>query len=506
MARIVAILGIAVSSNFSSLMAQPGVQSPSVDPEREIIVMYRLGAVSPPAGSTEGLVDDFEIPSMELRQVLQAANIEVMSRLIPDFESQDRFRVSRTGEMVELTDWSNVYLVRLPTAQERAFLVEALAGRPEVIYVEINGIGEPDGTPFIPDDDDFPKQWNMNNTGAPDQGGGTPDADIDGPEAWDIRTGSSAIKIAIVDNGMRTNHADFAGRVTGDAGDNSSHGTDIAGVAAAQGNNTIGVAGVAWNVAIINEDYGAASDADFINAVNSAVNRGAHVVNNSWKLMPVGRNSSAVQQAFVDAYNMNTVLVASMGNQQGNVIQYPAAYEDIVIAVGGTTPEDVKGLYSSTGNWLDVVAPGGCGGQYGFNCNENGTDDIWTTGGNGGYHYAAFTSVATPHITGMAALLLSENANLYNDDITQIIRASADKVPEMNGQNFTQEHGYGRVNARRALSFLQSPYVLNQWSANNGSTYGAPIEGFTTFYGVDLPVDGEWWAIRYEVRETVTFP
>lgn len=67
MARIVAILGITVSFNFSSIMAQPGVQSPSVDPEREIIVMFRPGAVSLPAGSTEGLVDEFEIPSMELR-------------------------------------------------------------------------------------------------------------------------------------------------------------------------------------------------------------------------------------------------------------------------------------------------------------------------------------------------------------------------------------------------------------------------------------------------------
>lgn len=269
--------------------------------------------------------------------------------------------------MVELTDWTNVYLVRLPAAQDRPSLLDALSNKPEVIYAEPNGRGEHDGSPFIPNDEDFPKQWNMNNTGAAEQGGGTPDADIDAPEAWKIMTGSSAIKIAIVDNGMRTNHADFAGRVTGDTGD-----------------NTIGVAGVAWNVAIINEDFGAASDADFINAVNSAVARGADVMNNSWHLNPIGRNSSAVQQAFVDAYNMNTVLVASMGNQQGNVIQYPAAYEDIVIAVGGTTPKDVKGLYSSTGNWLDVVAPGGCGGQSGLNCNDDGRDDIWTTRGNGG--------------------------------------------------------------------------------------------------------------------------
>ncbi|PIP12003.1 MAG: hypothetical protein COX49_08030, partial [bacterium (Candidatus Stahlbacteria) CG23_combo_of_CG06-09_8_20_14_all_40_9] len=397
--------------------AQGQSLTPSIDPEREVIVMFKIDAVIPPANRTAGRPDEFQIPEQGLLQVLLDANVEAISRLMPEFRPEDRYAVSRTGEEVQLTDWTNVYVIRLPQPQARESFLNALKKRPEVIFAELHGRGEPD---LIPSDQYFNRQWALKNDGTSIQGSGTAGADINATAAWDITTGSSTIKIGIVDAGMQTNHPDFTGRVTGDAGDSDPHGTAVAGVAAAQGNNTIGVAGAAWNVGIINEDYGSASDADLAAAVRSASNRGADIINNSWKLTPVGRYSTAVRLAFADVYKQNRVAVASMGNQYEtmgeNATQYPAAFGQGILTIGATTNKDVKASYSSTGSWIDVTAPGG-----GVASGETGNqyDNIFTTVPGSGYdwylnyggelYHIRGTSFAAPIATGIAALLFSYN-------------------------------------------------------------------------------------------------
>jgi hypothetical protein len=313
---IAAILFACVSFAF----AQSVDISASVDADREVIVLFTENVVTPPAGKSSGMVNEFRISSQPLEKILQESSVEAISRVIADFKPEDRFAVSRTGEQVTLTDWSNIYVLRLPSLDGRQALLDSLKKRPEIVYAEPHGYGQIDTI-----DEYFYRQWALKNDGTTEQGSGIPGADIKATEAWDITTGSSSIKIGIVGEGMQTNHPDFTGRVTGDAGDNSGHGTAIAGIAAAKANNSIGIAGVAWNVGIINEDFGAASDADFAAAVLSASNRGAHVINNSWHIGPVGRYSETVRLAFSDVYKLNRVAVAAMGNQYGEVIQYPAA-------------------------------------------------------------------------------------------------------------------------------------------------------------------------------------
>ncbi len=477
---------------------------PSVDPDREVIAMLRVGVLTPPPGRSHGLLSEFQIPSQELRQVLQGAGVEAIGRVIPDFRPEDRFAISRTGEKVELTDWTNVYIVRLASSETRSAILKALKDRPEVVYAEFNGKAEPT---LFPNDQFFDRQWALRNNATSQQGNGTPGADIKATQAWDITTGSGNIKIGIVDNGMQTDHPDFTGRVTGDGGDNSGHGTAVAGIAAAQGNNGIGVAGVAWNVGIINEDYGAASHADVAAAVRSAGNQGADVINNSYRL---SEYSLTVHLAFIDVYRLNRVAVAGMGNDFGEVRRYPAAFGQGIIAVGATTNTDVRAAYSNTGSWIDIAAPGG---SHPSEAQEN-EDYIYSTipGGNYGYFYKPGvpnwgTSFAAPHVTGIAALLFSYNSNLYNDDVEKLIQLSADKVPGMQGQNFTYEYGYGRVNARKALDYLRAPYVLTQATATGGTSQGASSAYQMVIYGAQAwgLSDGTYIVKRHEVRRNVTF-
>jgi len=510
------IMGFSLLYSISVLSAQIPADSPSLAPEREVIVKFVPGAIAPPSETHRGKPDDFRIRSDSLRNMLVGAGTEEIARLIPTFKPEDRVKVSRTGEQVTLNDWENVYLLRLPSSAGIEAFLRALLKNREVIYAEPNGKVAP---LFTPNDQYFYRQFALKNEGTYYQGNGTAGADINATQAWDSTTGSSNIKIAIVDNGMQTNHPDFAGRVSGDPGNNAGHGTVVAGIAAAQGNNSIGVAGVAWNVEIINEYYGT-SDATLIAAIHSAINRGAHIFNNSYGLYPWGRYSSNVESAFADAYKMNLVAVAAMGNEyQGdNPKIYPAGFGQGIIAVGATTNTDVHADYSSSGDWIDVSAPGGGG----FGNNNTTNDYIYMTVpyaygtynyyhdydyyACGGYCYNEGTSFAAPHVSGIAALLLSVNSNLYNDDIEQIIRLGIEDVNSAQYPGWDQYLGTGRVNARKALDYLRSPYEVKQWTANGGSIVNSTDKFYMVFYSTPGLNDGVYEVVRHEVRKTVTFP
>jgi len=486
------LLGALLLGMLNNLQAQS-------DSAREIIVMFKPEVVALPDSLAQGRLDQAQINAPALRQALQNANVERLAKIIPGFRPENRFITLPTGENVELTDWSQIYILRLPAAQARDGLLRALSQFSEIVYAEPQGVIQSE---LIPNDPFFNQQWHLQNNG---QGGGAPGADIKAAQAWDITTGSSSIKIAIIDEGMQTNHPDFTGRVTGDAGDNSLHGTVVAGVAAAQGNNGIGVAGVAWNVGIINEDYGAGTISDGAAAVTSAINRGAHILNNS---ISIQQNSNTFRIAYADAYKANRVAVAAMGNTSGEIILYPAAFGQGIIAVGATTNQDVRAGYSGFGNWIDVTAPGGTDFVYG----NDGTD-IFTTVPGSGYgdvssagQAISGTSVATPMVSGIAALLLSYNSSLYNDDVEQIIRITSDDVNAATLPGFDNQLGMGRVNARAALDRLRSPYSLHQLSAGGGTDYSSTGQIQYAFFSTPGLANGTYLVKRHEVRKTISFP
>jgi subtilisin family serine protease len=335
--------------------------------------------------------------------------------------------------------------------------------------------------------------------------GGIVGADIRAENAWDIFTGSPNITIAIIDTGVETDLIEFSGKASGDRplsnSNRCSHGTRVAGIAAALANNGQLGRGLDWNARIRSyriHDYGFYNgDAAAAAQIMNAVDQGCQILNNSWSV-PSGGYSITLGQAFAYAYKMNRVSIATMGNTGDMRTLYPGAFSN-VIAVGSTTNRDVLSWFSTTGSHIDVVAPGG------VDTSTTNPVNIFTTTTGNGYVFASGTSFAAPLVSGLASLLKGYNNNLSNDDIRQIIRLSADKVPAMNGANFNNQYGFGRINAGRALALVRDNQ-LRHWTTTGGTVVNSTGNYMVTLVGASNLVPGAYIVRRYEVHKTITFP
>jgi serine protease len=260
------------------------------------------------------------------------------------------------------------------------------------------------------------------------------------PAAWDLLTDASSQVVAVVDTGVYAGHPDLAGRLT--AGYNAvapgsppsdvdGHGTFVAGVIAANANNGLGTAGVAWNgrvmpVKVFDGEF--AYDSAIADGIVWAVDHGARVVN----LSLGGPIQSPLLQAAVRyATDRDVVVVAASGNEGDGTAQYPAAYPE-VLAVGATDAAGKLVDFSSYGDWLDLAAPG---------------FDVASTVPNG-YAVGDGTSFASPMVAGVAALVRAQNPALTQAQVGDRLRAAArDAGP----RGFDPYFGFGVLDAARAL-------------------------------------------------------
>jgi len=293
----------------------------------------------------------------------------------------------------------------------------------------------------------FGRQWGLQNLG---QNSGKYDADLDATGAWTMTKGSNGVLIAVIDTGIDYGHEDLNdGRIRTDidkdyvndddeAMDDHGHGTHVTGIIAAETDNKVGVAGIMWNAQILplkamSKD-GTGTAEDVAEAIRYGADKGARVIN-----MSLGGDSCS--QTMADAVNYayfdkGVTLVAAAGNNGGS-IGYPAKYAP-VIAVGATDNKDVLTSFSSHGVELDVTAPG---------------LTIFSTVPNNGYEAWSGTSMAAPHVAGVAGLLLSQRPALNNNEVSAILTQSAD---DLGKDGFDTVYGYGRVNAQKAL-LLKTP-------------------------------------------------
>jgi subtilisin family serine protease len=373
-----------------------------------------------------------------------------------------------------LEGWATL---RLPAGADLGVSVEALGRLPEVESVEPNWRVELAVEPGkAPNDMEFGRQWALNNTG---QTGGRAGADIRALEAWGVSTGSREVVVAIVDTGIDYFHPDLepnlwvnprevAGNGIDDDGngyiddvrgfdfvsddgdplDDNLHGTHVAGILGAVGNDEQGVAGVAWSVQMMalkafDEGGGGTLD-DTLEAVAYAVANGARVVNASWGLTT---RSRALDEIVARAVASGVVFVAAAGNNGSTVRFFPAAVPE-AIAVGATDARDGSPGFSNHGPFVDLVAPG---------------ESIQSTALNGSWTTLSGTSMAAPHVSGVVALLLSRRPSFGPDDLAMILRSTVDEIVT---DRFT---GAGRLQAARAVS-IDEPLptarlaVPAQWS------------------------------------------
>ena len=308
----------------------------------------------------------------------------------------------------------------------------------------------------IPSDTFFGRLWGLHNTGQTVSGtAGSIDADIDAPRAWDIETGKRNVIVAVIDTGCDLDHPDLRANILPRGGedwdfaasdnvpwDSGSHGTHVAGTVAAR-RNSIGVVGVAHNAWVmplrVNLTSGMNQNrADAINYVTDQAIRfrrtRRYVINCSWRM---SGDHAGVRNAIKRAVRNNVVVVFAAGNANNNIDvtpQYPAVYPE-VIAVAATDQRDIRATFSNFGKKVDVAAPG---------------VNIYSTVPNNTYGFKNGTSMASPHVAGVAALLWSKNPDLTNAEVRKCIEKTTDNIDAKN-PSFAGKLGTGRLNALRAL-------------------------------------------------------
>lgn len=462
---------------------------------REIIVMFAPDQVEMKNGLIEGTCDDLDIISPDLEAALRDNGVESIRVAFPDFDSSRTVAYSRTGERYKPVDLSNVYVLRIQSGSDIVTVAKSISDRSEVVYAERNGVAEMLDA-VIPNDELFDQQWGLQHLGSPHAG--HVDSDIDAPEAWATTTGSSNFTVSVIDNGVDANHIDLQGRVFGDVGYFGHHGTQVAGVIAANTDNVDFLAGVDWHVRINSQNIHGLDDVGICQAITDAVLAGADIINCSWRLYYKNtgdpRYSYTVHSQFIDAYKANCLSVAAMGNTGEYVSNYPAGFETSVMAVGASTEYDNRWEWSDMGDHIDVIAPGR-------------HIAVLLSGDSSSVGFG--TSMAAPFVSGIASLLLSADSTLYNDDLVNLIKIAAEHYNEEHWYDYIEdaEYGAGRANADYALKLLNAPYAFDQNEAIAGSEALVELvidDGIGVFNGVFGLDDGIYIFDLFKVTKTIT--
>lgn len=360
---------------------------------------------------------------------------------------------SRIITKLPLDNWYEIRAFN-PETQTTEKMLLAIGADPRVLRAVPNYYRYPYA---VPNDPLYPQQWALQM--------------IQAPAAWDLQKGAGTVKVAIVDTGIRADHPDLAGRLlpgydTADGDDDTNppedctileemtHGTHVAGIVGAQGDNNTGVVGVCWDnvrlipIKVFPNTGGGAADSWIVQGLEESLRRGAQVVN-----MSLGSPfpSAAIEAKVRELSNSGIICVAAAGNSNGPV-SYPAAYDDC-IAVASVGPTGNKASYSCYGPEIDIAAPGG----------ETTSNDLNDPGGvlscirycfNGattpsnGWGAFQGTSMASPYVAGAAALLLSNGMPVSS------VRAALEGTAQPKGVKIpNDQYGYGILDVDAALRY-----------------------------------------------------
>jgi subtilisin family serine protease len=331
-----------------------------------------------------------------------------------------------------------IFKIRFKKDVNIDLIIQELLKCSEVEYAEKNKIYQ-----ALSDDVYFPLQYALENLEYPE-------ADIRAVEAWQVETGNSSVIVSVVDTGIDYYHADLKNQVIVDLGydyvnedsdplDDCGHGSHVAGIIGATYNNLYSIAGVAPNISIVPfkvlDENGEGTSDDLASAIVDSVDIGAKVINLS---LGLSGDDSDVEDALRYADENGCLAVAAAGNDGISDLSYPASSQ-YTISVGATDNENLRADFSNYGEGLDIMAPG---------------EDILSIYTGGLTCYASGTSMATPHVSGVAALIASNFKSPSLDDIKNRLFETA---LDLGDPGYDIDFGWGLVDAFNSLSIPLDP-------------------------------------------------
>ena len=360
-------------------------------------------------------------PRIQAQPGNSSTRILVQPKNTIDEQQLQKVFASLGAKQEDIIHQINVRILSVPEGV-RDHVIDALNHRPDIEFAEVDALVPHS---FTPNDPQFSSQWHL--------------AKMKCPTAWDSTRGSSGVIIAICDSGVDATHPDLAANIVSgwnfydnnsDTSDIDGHGTGVAGTAAAVGNNGAGVSGVAMNCRImpirVSDATGYAYYSTMANAVTYAADHGVRVANLSFK----ASNSSSVRSAAQYLNSKGGVLTVSAGNDGLFDLTADNPY---VLTVSATDSTDTLASWSSTGNNVDLAAPG---------------VSVLLTMEGGGYGWGSGTSFSAPCVAGVAALVISANPGLSATGVMDILKQTAD---DLGAPGWDSSYGYGRVNAYEAV-------------------------------------------------------
>jgi len=473
---------------------------------------------------------------------------QIQAKKVKHAKNNFKARSKRGPKNVEPPDLTNIYVFEVSEESNIDEIINEYANDPHVEYAqpdyEVMIYIDPDDTYADSDQDG---QWSRSSWGQ-NYGDLWALKLIQADLAWELTQGEGVV-VAVIDTGLDYNHPDIAENAIdgydfydndSDPMDKIGHGTHVAGTIAAIGNNKIGVVGVAPKALIMPlkgfSDTGRGSSIALSAAIVYAADNGADVINNSWGCTRACPSNPVAEDAVRYAYygefdeegNMlrkPVVIVFSAGNSAQNVAYYSPQNMKETIAVASTTQIDTPSYFTNVGDLLDVAAPGSGlqGGTADYapvrnilSLKSEVTSNSMIGGGElivgEDYVRQAGTSMAAPHVSGLAALIISQHPEFTNEEVKEVLKSSVDPL---DASAFLKSGHFGRINALKAVSINAIPKYqilgpkqfanLNQEDGTvliTGFANGEGFQEYSLYYGEGLnPI--EWTSIAEMISEPV---
>ncbi|MEK6333590.1 MAG: S8 family peptidase [Acidobacteriota bacterium] len=434
---------------------------------------------SAPASATSSQIRDDRADDGDEAEPQNVAKTEVLVRFRAGVtQSTIESIAARLNDQVEdqIEAVAGLEVIEDEDGKDAESVIAQYRALPEVEYAEANSEIKLDhddrGRKHLHADDEmFLRQWGLFNSG---QNGGAAGADIGAMRAWTVTTGSDQVVVAVIDSGVDYSHPDLANNIwsrppiimayrdddltpegpvddihgfnvtedNGDPMDDNGHGTHCAGIIGAEGGNGIGIAGVNWNVKIMPLKFmnaeGAGTTKDAIEAINYVIDRkragvNVRIISASWGSTAKSR---ALEDVIRKAGEEGILFVAAAGNASSDNDQnphYPSGYNlGNVISVAALNRYDELAAFSNYGaKSVHIAAPGA---------------EILSTYLQHGFEEKSGTSMATPVVAGVAALVLAQNPKMSVEDLRALLLKSVDAVPALKGKISSG----GRINAAKA--------------------------------------------------------